>query len=203
MAAVGTTAPNQEDHLMSYRDRDKALALLKEYTQKDGLLKHAYAVEASLRAYARHFGEDEEYWGVVGLLHDFDYERYPTAEEHPFKGAEILREKGYPEEMITAIMSHAPYTGVPRDSLLEKSLFAVDELTGFVIGCALVRPDKKISSVKPKSIKKKMKDKAFCRNVSREDLREGPAALGVEFDDHCARVVEAMAGISGDLGFEG
>ena len=188
---------------MIERDRDKALTLLKEYTLKDGLLNHAYAVEAALKAYARHFGEDVEYWGVVGLLHDFDYERFPTAEEHPFKGAEILKEKGYPDEMITAILSHAPYTGVPRQSLLEKSLFAVDELTGFIIGCALVRPDRKISSVKVKSIKKKMKDKAFCRNVSRDDLKEGPAALGVEFEEHCQRVIDAMASISADLGFEG
>jgi putative nucleotidyltransferase with HDIG domain len=188
---------------MLQRDRDKAYELLTEYTTKEGLIKHALAVEAALRAYAAHFGEDEKYWGVVGLLHDFDYERFPTAEQHPYEGAKILREIGYPEEMVTAILSHAPYTGVPRESLLQKSLFAVDELTGFVIGCALVRPDRKISSVKPKSIKKKMKDKAFCRNVSRDDLRQGPAELGVEFDDHCNRVIGAMASISADLGFEG
>jgi len=153
--------------------REDAYALLTEYTKKENLIKHALAVEAAMRAYARKFGEDEEAWGIVGLLHDFDYDMYPSLEDHPFKGAEILREKGYPEEWIEAILGHAEHTGVPRTTRMAKTLFAVDELCGFITAVALVRPDKKLESVKVKSVKKKLKDKAFARQVSREDIRKG------------------------------
>ncbi len=188
---------------MSYPTRDEALALLREYTQSESLIKHALAVEASMRAYARKFGANEEEWGVVGLLHDFDYEKHPTAEEHPFKGAEILKSRGYPEEMIRAVLSHASYTGVPRETQMAKTLFAVDELTGFVTAVALVRPSKKVAEVKPKSVKKKMKDKGFARAVNRDEIREGAELLGVEFGEHVQTVVDAMAGIATDLGLQG
>ncbi len=188
---------------MSYPTRDEALALLREYTQSESLIKHALAVEASMRAYARKFGANEEEWGVVGLLHDFDYEKHPTAEEHPFKGAEILKSRGYPEEMIRAVLSHASYTGVPRETQMAKTLFAVDELTGFVTAVALVRPSKKVAEVKPKSVKKKMKDKGFARAVNRDEIREGAELLGVEFGEHVQTVVDAMAGIAADLGLQG
>ena len=188
---------------MSYPTRDEALALLREYTQRESLIKHALAVEASMRAYARKFGANEEEWGVVGLLHDFDYEKHPTAEEHPFKGAEILKSRGYPEEMIRAVLSHASYTGVPRETQMAKTLFAVDELTGFVTAVALVRPSKKVAEVKPKSVKKKMKDKGFARAVNRDEIREGAELLGVEFGEHVQTVVDAMAGIAADLGLQG
>ncbi len=188
---------------MSYPTRDEALALLREYTQSVSLIKHALAVEASMRAYARKFGANEEEWGVVGLLHDFDYERHPTAEEHPFKGAEILKVRGYPEEMIRAVLSHASYTGVPRETQMARTLFAVDELTGFVTAVALVRPSKKVAEVKPKSVKKKMKDKGFARAVNRDEIREGAELLGVEFGEHVQTVVDAMAGIAADLGLQG
>jgi putative nucleotidyltransferase with HDIG domain len=180
--------------------RDEALQLLHEWTQKDGLRKHAYGVEAAMRAYARKFGEDEEKWGVVGLLHDFDYERYPDAENHPFRGAEVLREKGLDEEMVRAILSHASYTGVPRETLMARTLFAVDELVGFITAVALVRPDKKVATVKPKSVRKKMKDKAFARAVNREEMVEGAEQLGVELNEHIAFVTEAMTGIADQLG---
>ncbi len=188
---------------MSYPTRDEALALLREYTQRESLIKHALAVEASMRAYARKFGANEEEWGVVGLLHDFDYEKHPTAEEHPFKGAEILKTRGYPEEMIRAVLSHASHTGVPRETQMAKTLFAVDELTGFVTAVALVRPSKKVAEVKPKSVKKKMKDKGFARAVNRDEIREGAELLGVEFGEHVQTVVDAMAGIAADLGLQG
>ncbi len=180
--------------------REQAYALLTEYTQKENLIKHALAVEAAMRAYAQKFGEDEEAWGIVGLLHDFDYERYPSLEDHPFKGAEILREKGYPEEWIEAILGHAEHTGVPRKTLMAKTLFAVDELCGFITAVALVRPDKKLESVKVKSVKKKLKDKAFARQVSREDIRKGAEELGVELEDHISFVLDAMKKIAPDLG---
>jgi putative nucleotidyltransferase with HDIG domain len=180
--------------------RDEALQLLHEWTLKDGLRKHAYGVEAAMRAYARKFGEDEEKWAVVGLLHDFDYERYPDAENHPFRGAEVLREKGLDEEMVRAIMSHASYTGVPRDTIMARTLFAVDELVGFITAVALVRPDQKVATVKPKSVRKKMKDKAFARAVNRDEIVEGAEQLGVELNEHIAFVTEAMTGIADDLG---
>ncbi len=180
--------------------REEAYSLLTEYTKKENLIKHALAVEAAMRAYARKFGEDEEAWGIVGLLHDFDYEKYPSLEDHPFKGAEILREKGYPEEWIEAILGHAEHTGVPRKTNMAKALFAVDELCGFITAVALVRPDKKLDSVKVKSVKKKLKDKAFARQVSREDIRKGAEELGVDLDEHIAFVLEAMKSVADKLG---
>jgi putative nucleotidyltransferase with HDIG domain len=188
---------------MSYPTRAEAWALLTEYTQSDSLIKHALAVEAAMRAYARKFGEDEEQWGVVGLLHDYDYEKHPTLAEHPQKGAEILRARSYPEEMIQAILSHASHTGIPRETRMAKTLYAVDELTGFVTAVALVRPNKKVADVEPKSVKKKMKDKAFARAVNRDEIREGADLLGVEFDEHVRTVIDAMAGIARQLGLEG
>ena len=184
-------------------DRQQAWGLLCEYTKSKNLRKHALAVEAAMRAYAHRFGEDEELWGVVGLIHDFDYEIHPTAEEHPSKGAEILREKGWPEEIVRAVLSHARYAGVTRDSPVEKTLFAVDELTGLITAVALVRPSKDIRDVKSRSIKKKWRDKSFAAGVNRADVEEGAADLGVELSDHIAVVLEAMQGIAGDLGLAG
>ena len=184
-------------------DRQQSWELLCEYTQSENLRKHALAVEAAMRAFARRFGEDEELWGVVGLAHDFDYEKYPTAQDHPFKGAEILREKGWPEEIVRAVLSHAPYTGITRDSLMEKTLFAVDELTGLITAVALVRPSKNIRDVKIRSVKKKWKDKSFAAGVNRADIEEGAADLGIELSEHIAVVLEAMQGIADDLGLAG
>jgi putative nucleotidyltransferase with HDIG domain len=184
---------------MKVPNREEAMALLREYTKNENLVKHALAVEAAMRSYAGRFNEDAELWGAVGLLHDFDYEKYPTAEDHPFKGAEILRSLGYDEFFVDAILSHASHTNIPRDTLLKKTLFSVDELCGLITAVALVRPSKKISEVKVKSIKKKMKDKAFARNVSREEIREGAMNLSIELDDHLANVLEAMQGIAGEL----
>lgn len=176
----------------NYLDRDYCLSLLKEYTQNESLLKHAFAVESCVRAYAKKFGEDENYWGNVALLHDFDYEKFPTAEEHPFKGAEILREKKFPEDFIQSILSHADYTGVKRETLLQKTLFACDELAGFLTAVAYVRPSKSIDEVEVKSVKKKLKDKAFARAVSREDIIKGAEELGIDLDEHIAFCIEAM-----------
>ena len=184
-------------------DREQALALLKEYTQKPGLIGHALAVEAAMRAYARRHGEDEQAWGLVGLLHDFDYERYPTAEDHPYRGAEILEQHGYPEWFRKAVMSHATYTGVPRETLLEKSLFACDELTGFLTACALVTPAKSLHDVKVKSVRKKMKSKAFAASVNRDDIREGVEALKLDLAEHIEFVLEAMRGIAPEVGLDG
>jgi putative nucleotidyltransferase with HDIG domain len=181
-------------------DRAEAFALLNEYTKNPALIKHALAVEATMRAYARKFGEDEEVWGVIGLIHDFDYERYPTAADHPYRGAEILRSKGIPEDWIRTIMSHADYTGVPRDTLRAKALFAVDELCGFLTAVTLVRPDKKIASVEVASVRKKMKQKAFAAQVSRDDITNGAEQLGVDLNEHIAFVISAMAGVAQDLG---
>jgi len=177
-------------------NRTDAYALLAEYTKTPGLLKHALAVEAAMRAYARKFGEDEEMWGFIGLIHDFDYERFPSADGHPYKGAEILREKGIGEDWVRIIMSHVPDTGIPRDSLCAKTLFAVDELCGFLTAVALVRPDKKIAGIQAKSVKKKFKQKAFAAQVSREDMIKGAEELGVPLDEHIEFVVAALAGIA-------
>ncbi|MBR9974777.1 MAG: HDIG domain-containing protein [Bacteroidetes bacterium] len=174
-------------------NRSDALDLLHEYTATESLRKHAYTVEAAMRAYARKYGEDEEAWGMVGLLHDFDYERYPTAEEHPFVGNRILEERGWPEHIRRAIMSHADYTGVPRESMMEKTLFAVDELCGFILAVSYVRPDRKIGGMEARSVKKKMKDKGFARAVSREDLLAGAELLGIPFDEHVQFVIDALA----------
>ncbi len=181
-------------------NRKQAWELLNEYTKNPNLIKHALSVEAAMKAYAEKFGEDVETWQVVGLLHDFDYEKYPTSEDHPYRGAEILREQGVDEALITAIMSHAEYTGVPRDTKLAKTLFAVDELCGFITAVALVRPDKKVASVKPKSVTKKLKQKSFAAQVSREDITKGAEELGVELTEHIQFVVDALAGIADELG---
>jgi putative nucleotidyltransferase with HDIG domain len=174
------------------RDRDYCHSLLKEYTQNESLLKHAYAVEACVKAYAEKFNEDKNYWGNVALLHDFDYEKFPTSEEHPYKGSEILKEKGFEDSFRNAILSHADYTGVPRESKLSKTLFACDELAGFITAVTYVRPNKIIDEVEVKSVKKKMKDKAFARNVNRDDIINGAEALGVQLDEHIAFCISAM-----------
>jgi len=180
-------------------DRQSAWELLCEYTKNENLRKHALAVEACVRAYARRFGEDEEKWGVTALIHDFDYEVYPNAPDHPLKGSEILKEKGYPEEVRRAILGHADYTGVPRDTPMAKTLFACDEVAGFVTACSLVRPDR-IKTLEAKSVRKRMKDKAFARSVSREDIVKGAEELGVPLDEHIAFCIEAMRAISDQLG---
>lgn len=185
---------------MSIPTRDEAYALLTEYTKGESLIKHALAVEAGMRFYAEKLGEDPEHWGAIGLLHDFDYEKYPSLDDHPFRGGEILREKGVDEDLIQTIFSHADHTGVPRDTLVRRVLFAVDELSGFVTAVALVRPSKKVEEVKPKSVKKKMKDKAFARQVSRDDIRAGAEGLELDLDEHIANVVTAMTGIAPELG---
>jgi putative nucleotidyltransferase with HDIG domain len=183
--------------------RDSAWCLLTEFTQSESLRKHALAVEACMRAYARKAGADEELWGLVGLLHDFDYEKYPTAEEHPYKGSEILNDRGYSEEVRRAILSHAQYTGVARVSQMEKTLFACDELAGFITACALVKPAKSLAEVEAPSVRKKMKDKAFARSVHREDIIEGAADLGIDLEEHIAFCIGAMKGIAGELGLDG
>ncbi len=175
-----------------YLNRDYCLELLKDYTKSESLLKHAFAVEACVKAYAKKFGENENYWGNVALLHDFDYEKFPTAEEHPFKGAVILRQKNFPEDFIQTILSHADYTGVKRETLLQKTLFACDELAGFLTAVAYVRPSKSIDEVEVKSVKKKLKDKAFARAVNREDILKGAEELGVDLDSHIEFCIEAM-----------
>ena len=174
------------------RDRNYCLSLLQEYTKNDSLLKHAFAVETCVRAYAEKFDQDNEYWGNVALLHDFDYEMFPTAEEHPFKGSEILKEKGFDEEFRKAILSHADYSGVPRDTLLSKVLFACDELAGFITAVTYVRPSRTVDEVEVKSVIKKMKDKAFARAVSREDITKGAEELGIPLNEHIQFCIDAM-----------
>jgi predicted hydrolase (HD superfamily) len=177
--------------------REEALALMHEYTTSDALRKHMYAVEIAMRAYARSSSADEDAWGLVGLLHDFDYERYPNdahspTEEHPSFGVRLLRERGVDEGTCEAILGHAPYTGVPRTTPLAKTLFAVDELCGFLVACALVRPSKSLGDLEVKSVKKKLKDKAFARGVSRDDILRGAEELGVPLDEHIRFVIEAL-----------
>jgi putative nucleotidyltransferase with HDIG domain len=183
--------------------RDAAWRLLTEYTTKDGLLKHALAVEAAVRGYARLGGEDEETWGIVALLHDFDYERWPDLRDHPFKGAEILRARGYPEFVIRAIQSHADHTGVARETPLEHTLFACDEMVGFITAASLVRPSTSVLDLEPKSVRKRMKDKAFARAVSRDDLRAGAEELGIPLDEHIANVIGFMRERADELGLRG
>ena len=173
-------------------DRETAWALLCEFTETEGLRKHGLAVETVMRHFARQHGEDEAKWGITGLLHDFDYERWPTMEGHPYEGNKILIERGCPEDIRTAIMGHAEYTGVARETLMAKTLFAADELTGFVTAVALVRPNKSVFEVEPASVRKKMKDKAFARQVNRDDIINGAAQLGVELDAFVAEVIEAL-----------
>jgi len=184
-------------------DREAAWGLLTEFTQSESLRKHALAVEACMRAYAKKMNDDPELWGVVGLLHDFDYDKYPSLEDHPYRGSEILKERGYPEEIRRAILSHASYTGVTRESAMEKALFACDELAGFLTACALVKPGKSLAEVEAPSVKKKMKDKAFARSVNRDDIVNGAAELGVPLDEHIAFCIEAMQRIAGELGLDG
>jgi putative nucleotidyltransferase with HDIG domain len=185
--------------------RDEVLALMHEYTASDSLRKHMLSVEAAMRAYAERFGEDAERWGITGLVHDFDYERFPNeahsaTEEHPSEGVRILRSRGFPEDILEAILGHAQYCGVPRVSKMAKTLFAVDELTGLITATALVRPSKSVMEVEAKSVRKKMKDKAFARGVSREDVTEGAADLGVDLDEHIAFVIAAMQSVAPTLG---
>jgi predicted hydrolase (HD superfamily) len=189
--------------------REAAWALMTEYTASDSLRKHMLAVEAALRGYARKWGESEEDWGVVGLLHDFDYERWPDLENHPFRGVEILKEKGYPDWVTRAILSHAEYSGVSRESRLEKALFACDELSGFVTAAALVRPSKSVLDLETSSVLKRMKDKAFARAVSRDDIRKGAEEIGLPLDEHVGNVIAFMReradllGLQGTLGEKG
>ncbi len=185
--------------------RADALDLMHEYTPSDALRKHMYAVEAAMRAYARKYGEDEEPWGVVGILHDFDYERWPNpdhspTEEHPSEGSNILAARGYPEHLRRAILGHASYTGVPRDTLLAKVLYAVDELCGFLVACALVRPSRSLADLEVSSVKKKLKDKAFARGVNRDEVRQGAEELGVPLDEHIQFVIEALRPGERELG---
>ena len=188
--------------------RDEALAIMHEFTQSDSLRKHMLAVEASMRAYAEKFGEDPERWGLAGLMHDYDYERWPNQEHsptsgHPAQGVRLLRERGWPEDILEAILGHAQYSGVPRSSRMAKTLFAVDELTGLVTATALVRPSKSVHEVDAKSVRKKMKDKAFARGVSREDVISGAEELGVELDAHIQFVIDAMRREAPALGLNG
>lgn len=187
------------------RDRERAWQIFCEWTQSESLRKHVLAVEAAMRAYARRFGEDEEEWAVVGILHDLDYEQYPTMDGtgHPFKAVEYLTSIGYPDTVTRAILSHADYSGVMRQTPMEHTLFAVDELTGFISAVALVRPSKRVADVDAKSVRKKMKDKAFARAVNRDDLTLGAEELGMDFDEHIAFAVEALVAQAERLGLAG
>src|SRR6201987_3857294 len=183
--------------------RDAAWALLTEWTRSESLRKHALAVEASVRGYARQFGEDEDAWGFVALLHDFDYERYQTPADHPFRGCEELQRRGYPEWVTRAILSHADYSGVPRESRLEKALFACDELAGFITAASLVRPTKSVLDLEPKSVMKRMNDKAFARGVKREDLHAGAELLNLPLETHITNVITFMREKADELGLRG
>lgn len=183
--------------------REQAWAMLTSYTKNPSLIKHALAVEAAMRAYARQMGEDEDLWGITGLIHDFDYEQHPTAEEHPLAGCSILEGNGWPEEIITAIKGHATYLNVPRESLMARTLFAVDELTGLVTACALVRPSKSLADLKAKSVKGKWNDKAFARGVNREDIELGMQEMGVDRTEHINTVIEALKSVAAELELDG
>lgn len=193
---------------MTIPPREATLGLMHEYTASESLRKHMLAVEGAMRAYARKFGEDEERWGTAGLIHDFDYERFPNnahspTEEHPAEGVRILKSKGYPEDILEAILGHAHYTNTPRESRMAKTLFAVDELTGLITATALVRPSKSVHEVDAKSVRKKMKDKAFARGVNRDDVLLGVSELGVDLDEHIAFVISAMQRVASDIGLAG
>ncbi len=193
---------------MTLPTRDDALALMHDFTQSESLRKHMYSVEAAMRAYATEFGEDVERWGLAGLMHDFDYEKWPNADhaadaEHPAEGVRLLRARGYPEDVLQAILGHAQYTGVARESRMAKTLFAVDELTGLITATALVKPSKSVHDVDARSVMKKMKDKAFARGVSREDVVNGAAELGVELEPHIQFVIGAMQARAAELGLAG
>ncbi len=183
--------------------REDAWVLLNEYTKSESLLKHALAVEHVLRCYGKSINADVDLYGLVGLLHDFDYERFPTADEHPFEGNKILKEHGYPEEVTRAIMVHATYSGVPRDRQAAKALFAFDELTGFIFAVTYVRPSKAVKDVKPKSVKKKLKQRSFAAKVNREDIEQGITELGVDRDQHIQFVIDALTEIDSELGLAG
>jgi predicted hydrolase (HD superfamily) len=183
--------------------RDTAWTLLTEYTKSESLLKHALAVEIAMVGYAGLFNEDPTPWGIVGLLHDFDYERWPSLEDHPFRGSEILRERGYPEWLVRAILSHADYSGISRDTQLEKTLFACDEMAGFLTAASLVRPSRSILDLEATSVIKRMKDKAFARAVNRDDLRAGAALIGLPLDTHIGNVITFMRGRADSLGLRG
>lgn len=185
--------------------REDAWALLTEHTHNPGLIKHALAVEAAMRAYAAKYGEDEELWGIAGLIHDFDYEEHPEIgpEHHPMAGVRILEEKGWPREIIEAVKGHATYLNVPRETLMAKALFAVDELTGLIIACVLVRPDKDIAGLQVSSVRKKWKDKAFARGVNREEIERGAAELGIDLNEHITFVIEALKPVAAELGLAG
>jgi putative nucleotidyltransferase with HDIG domain len=183
--------------------REMAWATLTEFTQNDNLLKHALAVESAVRGYARQFGEDEELWGVAAIIHDFDYERYPDLTDHPFRGAQILRERGWPEAIVRAVLSHADHTGVGRESRLEHTLFACDEMAGFVTAAALIRPSKSLLDLEAKSVVKRMKEKAFARAVSRDDLRRGAGEIGLPLDVHVTNVIAFMREQADELGLRG
>lgn len=185
------------------KTRDDALAILHHYTKTDSLRKHALAVEQAMRAYAAKYEGDADRWGMAGLLHDFDYEQFPTAEEHPFVGSKILEKEGFDEELRRTILSHANYTGVPRDTVMARALFACDELCGFLTACALVQPTRSLFEVKPLSVRKKLKDKAFARTVIREDIFQGAEELGVPLDEHIEFVLAALREIASDLGLAG
>lgn len=184
-------------------DRSAAWSILTEFTRSDSLLKHALAVEASMRAYAGKYGTDSETWGIVGLLHDFDYEVHPAAPQHPMKGAEILRARHVPEPVVYAILSHADYSGCPRVSLMDRAIYACDEPTGFVTACALVRPGRAIAGMEASSVRKKLKDKGFARTVNRDDVYRGAAELGVDLDEHITFVIRALEGVAGRIGLAG
>lgn len=184
-------------------NREEALAIVHQYVKNPNLVKHMLAVEAAMRFYAQKFNEDEEKWAVTGLLHDFDWEIHPTLEEHPSAGEPILRELGVPEDIIRAIQSHATHTGIPRETLMEKALFACDEITGLITAVALVRPSKALYDLKPKSVKKKWKDHSFAAGVNREEIEQGAEELGVELWEHVGNVIQAMDGIADDLGLAG
>jgi predicted hydrolase (HD superfamily) len=210
---------SRRNRVESMIDRESAWCLLTEFTQSESLRKHALAVEACMRACAGKFGAgsseasalglselgltQEDLWGIVGLIHDFDYEKYPSLEDHPYKGNEILKERGWPEVVRRAIMSHAEYTGVTRDTPMEKALFACDELAGFITAVALIKPGKSLAEVDTKSVRKRMKDKAFARKVNRDDIVNGAAALGVDLNEHIAFCIQALQGIAGELGLDG
>ncbi|SVB14899.1 uncharacterized protein METZ01_LOCUS167753 [marine metagenome] len=183
--------------------REDAWNLLCEYTESDSLRRHGLAVEQVMRKMAQKYGEDEELWAMTGLLHDFDYEKYPTMEEHPYVGNKILKEKGYPEELTTAIMGHANYTGVLRESLMAKALYAADEISGFMFAVTYVRPSKSIHDVKVKSVKKKLKQKSFAASVNREEVYEGPEELDVTLDEHIQFIIDALKEKAEDLGLSG
>ena len=182
------------------KTRGDAWDLLNEYTKNPNLIKHGLAVEAAMRYYAHHFKEGEELWGMVGLLHDFDYDKYPSLDDHPYKGQEILKQEGFSEEIRLGIMAHAPHTGTKRETLMHRAIFAVDELAGFIVGVALSRPNKTLAEVEVKSVRKKMKQKAFCAAVSREDIILGAEELEIELDEHIGNVLKAMQGIAEELG---